>query len=300
MRERIPTNGDTMKTLKVLLAAAIVASAVAANAQTSAAPAPTAGTAPSEAVLTTKIPSGISAPTFGDFTLKAGLKSQNTSARVVDTQKRTYRAKHEMYVGLNHKSGFGLQAMAVENAVQFKDADSKKDAMGAGDPSLTIIHPALYDKDGGRVWGQLRKYFPVTSRSNNRNQQQYAYYLYASQNLPQGWSTFNQLTPRYFQQSYYKAEDSKYLAEDYTTLAKKMSDAFKYGLGQHTQVEWHHAKPMGTVAEIYPFATFTLSQNAFIEPRLYLPVYSVGTVYDGPQAVDLKNAQAEIFVQISI
>ena len=241
------------------------------------------------------------APQIGDVFLKAGVKSTNSSGRRFeydDAKGRRYRLKNDYYLGGELKSGWGLLATAVTTGKSV--GDGKRDAFGAGDPSLTIIHPALYDDSGTRVWGQLRRYFAGTDYAKDRSQVQYAYYLFTVAKFAGGWSVFNQLTPRYFDQPSYASGETRSFVEDYTNVSKKISSWLKFGVGQHSQVEWHKETSTGTCVEAYPFADIVLSSNVFLEPRVVLPLQKQNAVYDSPTAVSLDNAQAELYVQISI
>lgn len=191
--------------------------------------------------------------------------------------------------------------MAVTSGNLYATQKVKQDNVGAGDPSLTLIHPKFYDENGLRLTGQFRSYFPVTDRSNNRSQHQFAYYLYTNYSLPRGMAVWNQLTPRYFAQSYYKPADTTYLVEDISTLTQEMNSWLKIGVGQHSQVEYHDKTKTGVVAEVYPLVNFVFSRNIFIEARVNMPVYTnEGAVYEAPTTVGLDQAQPELFMQISI
>jgi hypothetical protein len=282
--------------LGALVGTVVLTSSLAVAAETSALPPVATSSVSSE----TLVPS-LAAPQIGDVFIKAGLKSTNTSGRRFEydsTSGRRYRLKNEYYLGGELKSGWGLSVMAVTSGKSV--GDGKKDAFGAGDPSVTLSHPAIYDHDGTRVWGQFRRYFAGSDYAKDRGQKQYAYYLYSFSRLSGGWTVFNQLTPRYFDQPAYGVGETNYFVEDYTNLAKKMSSWLRLGVGQHSQVEWHKDSATGTCVEIYPYADLVLSSNVFIEPRLVLPVSKQNSVYDSPNAVALDNAQAEIYVQISI
>jgi hypothetical protein len=179
-------------------------------------------------------------------------------------------------------------------------ADDSRNNVGAGDPSVTLIHPVLYKDRDMTISGQFRRYFPVSDWASNRNQQQYAYYMFTTYAFGHGVNAFNQLTPRFFQQSYYKPSDTHFMTEDYTTLTKQVASWFKYGLGQHTQIEWHDQTSMGQTVEVYPLADLVFSKNISVEPRYYLPVYSMNRVYDAPKSVSLGDSRAEIYMQITI
>ena len=267
------------------------------TASTAAAPAATSTTA------TQSSKYDIVAPKIGPVTIKAAITSQNTTGRGYEYDNslgRRYRLKNEYSVGAVHTSGFGLSAMAVTSGKQYAEGNTAQNRMGAGDPSLTLIHPALYKDQNLSITGQLRRYFPVSDFSVNRTQQQVAYYLFANYTLPKSAAVWNQLTGRNFDQSFYNKADSKYLVEDYTTLTQNLNSWFKYGIGQHTQFEWHETTAPGQSIELYPLADFIVSSNIYIEPRLYFPLLSVNTVYDAPKAVALNNTQAELFIRMGM
>lgn len=248
---------------------------------------------------TTVLP--MTAPRIGNFKVKAGWQSLHNSGRVYeygDKTKRVYKLKSEYFGGLVHDSGWGMTALAVTGGTGY--VDPSKDQYGAGDPSLTLIHPSYYESSSLKVGGQLRRYFAVTDRSKNRNQQQYAYYLLTRYKMASDWAIFNQYTPRYFVQSYYKKDDTNYLMEDIFAISKKMNSWLKLGAGAHSQIEWHDKTSPGTSVEVYPLANFFLSDTLFVETRVRLPVHKVNAVYDAPEGVALDNAQAEVFMQIAI
>lgn len=257
-------------------------------------------TAPTVSSETTLLPS-VSAPRFSGFTITSGIKSKSTSGRVYeysDPSGRQYRLRNEYYAGFAHQSGWGASAMAVTNGKTFED--SNNNAFGAGDPSVTIVHPAFFDDGTTKVTGQFRRYFPVTDRSKSVNLVQYAYYLNTLVKLAGRAEFFNSLVLRDFFQSSYKPADTTFVVEDMTSYMKKMNSWLNLGFAQRLSVEWHQGASVGTAVEVYPYADLVLNKNAFIEPRLVLPVYKVGEVYDSARNAALDNAQAELFLQVSI
>ena len=234
------------------------------------------------------------------YKLKAALKATNTSARLNDFDSpngRRLKQKYEYVLGFAHASGWGLSGQAVTSGTSY--GDEKKNSMGAGDPSLTLIHPTLYKSSDFQLSGQFRRYFAVTDRSKDRGQAQYAYYLYANRNLPGRWVIWNQATPRYFAQTYFQRFDTKYLFEDLTTLTKTQNTWFAYGVAQFTQFEWHENEAMGSAIDGSVFAKFTPVSNFSIEPRFILPLHVQNTVYDSATSVSLKNFKAELYAQLS-
>lgn len=250
-------------------------------------------------VETTPLPS-IAAPKLGAFTLNASIKSRNTSGRLYEYQGqngRQYSLKNEYSVGATHQSGWGLSAMAVTSGKTYDD--STRNAFGAGDPSVTLGHP-LYADDTNRLWGQLRTYFPVTDRSKSNEILQVAYYLFASRKLSGRQELFNALIFREFYQPSYKSSDTTFLIEEALSYAKTLNSWFSLGVVQRVSLEWHDQSPVGTAADFYPFAKFALNKNASLEPRVILPVYKVNEVYDSARNAALDNAQAELYLSLSI
>lgn len=244
---------------------------------------------------------GYDSPVVGDFRFTGSLKSTNTAGRFeeLDTQGgRRYRMKHEYALGSVHSSGWGIMATAVTSGATF--GDPTKSNLGAGDPSLIISHPEFYSDDLVRVSGQLRRYFAVSDRSQNRGTEQYAYSLTSNFRMGRGWSAFSQLIPRYFFQNFYQPKDTRAVLDNYAGLSHQLFSWLRLGVGSHVGMEWHAETALGTVAEIFPFSTFTLSRNVQIEPRLYLPVQRMHEVNESARSVSLNNAQAELYASITL
>jgi len=270
----------------------------AASTPTAAAVTAPAASAP-EASLST--PFKINAPTFGPYKLRAGIKTTETSARAYEYSEekgKRYKQKHEYFVGASHTSGWGGYVQAVTSGTTY--GDSKKDTLSAGDPSITILHPDYYKGSEVTVSGQFRRYFPVADRSVNRNQRQYAYYLYTTYKLPAKLTVWNQATPRYFDQDTYKTGDTTYYFEDVTNITKSVNSWFSYGAGQWTQVEWHEKAATGTAIDATVFAKFVPMANITIEPRFSLPVHVRNAVYDAAPSVSLNAFRAELYAQIAL
>jgi hypothetical protein len=252
-----------------------------------------------------KAPFKINAPELGNFKLKAGIKSQNTTGRLneYDTSSgKRYQAKHEFYVGAVHASGWGGYVQAVESGSIFVGAKSDTSSSGlrASDPSLTLLHPDWYRGTSLTLAGQYRTYFPNSARSRDLDQHQQAYYLYTTYKMPAMWTIWNQTTPRYFFQSKYAPGDTTYFAEDLTTDSKQLNSNFAAGIGQWTQFEGHDKTADGLSVDASVFVRYTPIQNLWIEPRLFLPVYEKNSVYDAAPTAALKNARAEIYAQMTI
>jgi hypothetical protein len=259
--------------------------------------------APSESAgsTTSALFPSVKAPLLGPFKVTAGFKSFDATGRPQESgfqNGRTSRMRNEFYAGLIHESGWGLSVMGVQYGETYKD--NNKSNYGAIDPSVTLIHPKIYDDGTLKLFGQLRRYFPASAFTLSRHQEQYAYYLFATYKMPRAVDMFNQLTPRYFAQDFYKPSDSVYFVEDYTTITKKINSWFKYGIGQHTQVEWHESTSPGRVVELYPLVDFVMNDNMFFEPRVFIPIYKTNEVWDSPRAVSLDSTMFELFWQASI
>jgi hypothetical protein len=245
---------------------------------------------------------GYDSPALGDFRFTGSIKSTNTAGRFeeLDTENaRRYRMKHEYAVGTLHTSGWGIMATAVTSGSISADPKSANN-VGPGDPSLILSHPDYYRGDIVRVSGQIRRYFAVSDRSQNRGLEQYAYYLSTNFRLAHGWGGFSQLIPRYFFQNLYQGRDTKAVVDNYAAISNQMFSWMRLGVGSHVGMEWHAETPTGTVAEVFPFATFTVSRNFQIEPRLYFPIQRMNEVNESARSVSLNNAQAELYASITL
>ena len=230
-----------------------------------------------------------------------GLKSFNDSGRITDMNNpngRTLKAKQEVYLGAKAANGWGGYAQMVQTANG--NNNPSNDKWSVGDPSITLLHPTIYDGVSWRVWGQYRQYFPLSDRSKSLNQYQSAYYLYFTARLNETDNVFNQFTPRYFTQSTYAPTDTKLYFEDRTALSHKVSSWFRFGFGQWSQYETHAATAAGTSVEVFPYADFIVSKNIYFGPRLQMPVYMQNSVYDGPRAVATDNMLAEIYFEAAL
>jgi|GEM_PF-2112958 len=251
-------------------------------------------------------PFKVNAPEFGEFKLKAGIKSQNTTGRLYEMNNpdgRRYQAKQEYYTGLVHKSGWGAYGQAVTSGPLYGGNGQNlpgAGSLGAGDPSLTVLHPDWYRGTSLTLGGQYRSYFPISDRSLDRQQHQQAYYLYTTYKMPAQWTIWNQTVPRYFIQSYYKPSDTTFYVEDLGTLTKQLTTRWAAGVGQWTQVETHRETKTGVSVDLSGFVRYTPIQNVWIEPRLILPAYVKESVYDAAKAVSLQNARAELYAQMTL
>jgi hypothetical protein len=243
----------------------------------------------------------INAPEFGPFRLRAGIKTTETSARAYeynDENGRRLKQKHEYYLGAVHKSGFGAYGQAVTSGTTY--AGDRGSAVAGSDPSVTILHPDFYKGTSLTLSGQFRRYFAVSDRSKNRDQKQWAYYLYTTYKMPASLVVWNQATPRFFDQDFYKKGDTTYYFEDITNLTKSLSQSFALGVGQWTQVEWHDRASTGVSVDASVFARFTPIGNVMIEPRLILPAYVSNVVFDAARKAALDGARAELYAQITL
>ena len=242
----------------------------------------------------------VEAPVFGPFTLHAGIKSTNTGERLGDAQLpngRTYELQNEDYVSIVHKSGWGLSAMYVTDGDSYNKTGTN---YGPGDASLTLLHPAWYTGRDLTLTGQFRMYYPSSNWSASHEIHEFAYYVFANYNMAKGLNFWNQLTPRYFAQPTYGASDTTYFAEDYSALTQRVNSWLRYGIGQHSQQEWHYRTAAGTSIEAYPLLDFFITANVFIEPRLKIPLVEENSVYDAPRNASLQQMYGEVYVQIAI
>jgi hypothetical protein len=252
---------------------------------------------------TNTLPLGsIKAPKIGEFAPTVGFKVLTTSARTYEFQdskgRRAY-GKTEYFVGINHSSGWGAQAMAVTKGKTYSAAGDDKSAYGAGDPSVSLLHP-IYKNSDLKVKGTFRKYFNVTDSAKKADHNHVAYYLNADWTLPRTWKVSNSLVPRTFLKGTYAAGDTIVYADDTTTITTALLPWMRLGAGQVFAFERHLVTENGTSLQIFPVATLTPSENVLIEARWYLPVHKVNVVDDTPERVALNNSQAQLFMQISM
>jgi hypothetical protein len=235
-----------------------------------------------------------------------GFKSYNTSARVRYLQDdtsgankgQTYNGKQEFFVGYKFANDWGGFFQAAQSRLQYND--STLDRWATNDPSLTLLHPDFFDNGFLRLRGQLRGYLAYTDRSKAQNIQQVAYYFTQILALGNGQELFNQVVPRYFGASTYKATDTNFLLENRTIYTKKINSWCKLGLGNWFQAEQHAGTPTGYSSEVIPQVDFVLNSNLSFGPRMYLPVFSQNVVYDGPRNATLDEARGELFIQASL
>jgi len=272
-----------------LLAVVIVYTSQIANAQSQ-------NSVAGNPTLTTTVPGALDNPS-----VVGGLKSWNDSGRVRELQDpkgRFLKSKNEYFLGGKSEKGWGVYGQGVEYVRQY--GNTVKNTVNPGDPSVTLMHPDLYNEGRLRVWGQFREYFPVSDFSVNRSQWQQAYYSRLLFKMRKNWDIYNEVIPRYFSQSYYQANDTTFYSEDLTTLSHKQNSWFRYGLGQHSQVEFHPGTPTGNCVEVFPYAEFALSPTIFLSPRIYVPVAAQNSVFDGPTNVSTGNVQGEVYLQATL
>ncbi len=244
----------------------------------------------------------LNAPEFGPFRMRAGIKTTETSARAYeynDDNGRRLRQKYEYYLGAVHKSGWGAYGQAQTSGTTFAGTKYSS-AIQGGDASVTLLHPDFYKDASLTLAGQFRRYFAITARSKGRDQKQWAYYFYTTYKMPASYVIWNQATPRFFDQDFYKKGDTTYYFEDVTNLTKQLNQELALGIGQWTQVEWHSRTDTGISVDASVFARYTPIANIWIEPRLILPAYVHNTVFDAARKVALDGARAELYAQITL
>ncbi len=231
--------------------------------------------------------------------LIAGWKSYNDSGRLnqlQDPKSRDLKSKNEMFLGFRSELGYELFGQIVETGKYYGDTAPLRTKVAPDDPSLSIRHP-IYKDTSLKIDGVLREYFPVTDFSISRNLYEQSYYLTLTYQMASKWVLWNQLIPRYFSQTNYKATDTTFYTEDYTTLTRKVNDWFRVGLGQHSQLEYHNATATGYCVEVYPLADLMLSDKIFAGPRVYFPVAAQNAVFEGPAQVSAQNIYGEFYLQ---
>lgn len=238
--------------------------------------------------------------------LLLGLKSYNSTARVAylqddatsPTKGQTYNGKQEVFLGYKFDNEWGGFAQVTQYRQQYNN--SNLDRWSSGDPSLTLLHPNLFDNGAVRVLGQFRAYLPYTDRSKNQNIRQFAYYSTQIFALGNGQEIFNQVIPRYFAADKYNDADTTWYVENRTIYTKKISSWCKLGIGNWLQIENHSATTTGYTSEVIPQVDFLVSSNITFGPRVALPIYSQNSVYDGPKNATLQEARGELFFQATL
>lgn len=238
--------------------------------------------------------------------LMLGVKSYNDTGRFGElkddkndsSKGRTYKGKHEVFLGYRHQSGWGAYGQITQYRYEYNNAELNKWSMS--DPSLTLVHPDFYNSDGLRLSGSARAYIPYTDRTKAQNIRQYAYYFNFNYALADGAEVFNTFIPRWFAADTYKAADSRFYIEDRTIYTQKVGSWGRWGIGHWTQFEQHAETPVGLTVELIPQFDFLISPKAFIGPRISFPVYVQDTVYDAPAEATSKYIYAQIYFQATL
>jgi hypothetical protein len=246
--------------------------------------------------VTAKIGSGES-----EFKPLLGFKSVNITARghqLDDAKGFRGGSTNEFYAGAKHSSGWGIFLQAVEAGSSYGDAN--KNTMSPSDPSITLIHPTIFDNGWLKQTGSLRRYVPVSNRSVHYGIRQSAYYSVTEMKLSDKWTALNMATVRYFSDASRKDNHTDYFFENRIVASYKFASWYRAGLGNWSQMEHHFGTATGYSSEIFPFADFFLTSHSFISPRVYFPIYSSNVVYDAPTNVSVSNIRAEVFLNLSI
>jgi hypothetical protein len=290
-------------TLIATLALVLRAEAQQSSASIPAANATGAAAAETTTVSAEKTPKAVPAVSS---TLLLGFKSYNTSARVgymrdtetSPTKGRIYNGKQEAFLGYRFENQWGGFVQATQYKQQYNN--SQLDRWSVSDPSLTLIHPDLYDNGFLHVTGQLRGYLPYTDRSKTLDIRQYAYYSNQIFSLGNGQEVFNQVVPRYFAANSYAPGDTTWYLEDRVIFTKKINSWCKLGLGNWLQIEQHSATATGYSDEVIPQVDFLISRNFSFGPRISLPIFALNAVYDGPKNATFEEARGELFFQATL
>ncbi len=258
-----------------------------------------------EATSTTTIEKTSTAPSSPTQVI-LGFKSTNTSARYADrnadekspSKGQNYNGKQEVFVGYKLRNNWGGFVQLTQTRQQYNEPTLNK--WSVGDPSLSLIHPDLYQDSSLRIKGLFRVYLPFTKRSKNTNIRQYAYYSTQIVKFANGAEFSNQLIPRLFAADMYKDDDTRLYLEDRGLYSQQINSWSRWGLGAWAQVEQHAKDPTGYSLEVIPQVDFILNSNTFVGPRIAMPVFSQNSVYDGPRGASLDEARAELFFQMSL
>lgn len=253
--------------------------------------------------LTTPLPTAVKP---GHKSLLLGFKSYNDTGRFEylkdnakgPTKGQTFNGKQEVFLGYKGTSGWGGYVQLTQYRYEFNDSSLNK--WSVSDPSVSLIHPDLYNDGTLKVSGLVRTYIPHTDRSKNQNIRHYAYYSTQLYALGQGRDLFNQLIPRWFAAGRYNDGDTRFYVENRTVFTQKLNSWARWGIGNWLQMEQHAATATGYVDEVIPQFDFILNQNVFFGPRLSLPIFSQNSVYDGPRNATFEQARGELYFQATL
>lgn len=235
-----------------------------------------------------------------------GYKSYNNSGRfgaLKDDSKAPskgviYSGKHEGRIGYRHANQWGGYFQITQYRYQYND--SNLDRWSVSDPSVTLIHPDWYDDGTLKLSGAVRSYIPYSQRSKAQDIRRYYYSFGTNYTMSSGQNIFNQAILRFFSAREFRDSDTNFYFEDLTIYTRKINSWSRWGIGQWTQIESHAKTPTGYTVDLIPQVDFNVGPNILIGPRLSLPVYSQGFVYDGPKNSTWEEARAEIFVNATL
>jgi len=291
-----------MHTMKAFLITSLLVAGSMGLAQTTTEAAPT--TNMSTTVNTESKPSSIldsvvlGYKSYND-TGRFGFKDQDVSAKDAYTG-RTYKGKHEAKLGYKHSSGWGVYGQMTQYRYDYSANPNGNSKWSAADPSITLMHPTIFDNGTLKMTGYARYYVPNTDRSKALGVRQAAYYSDIVYKLAQDQEIFNEINPRMFVQDSYSATDTRVKVEDFTSYTRKIAPWGRWGVGQWTQFEQHAEAPNGLTVDVYPFFDYMVTQKIFMGPRLYMPVMAQNFVYDGSRSASWENAYWELYFQASL
>ena len=148
--------------------------------------------------------------------LTMGFKSYNGSGRfgeLNDSAKapskgRLYSGKQEVSAGVKFNNGWGSYLQFSQTRSEFNDSTLNK--WSASDPSISLVHPDLYNNGSVKVSGMFRAYIPYTDRSRTQNIRHYAYYSNLNYLLKDGADLYNGAVIRFFPADIYKGTDTRF------------------------------------------------------------------------------------------
>jgi hypothetical protein len=231
----------------------------------------------------------------------AGWKSRNNTGRAeeMNSEKgREMALKQEVWAGYKHDSGWGLYGMYAGNYNNFKD--DAKTKWNMADPSITLVHPALYTSDNLKVTGKLRRYLPLSKFSDAHNMVQTAYYIDATYKMGRGQEIYNNVTFRNFTYDTHGPGSTDYYVEDTTNYTKEFAKNWRWGLGHWTQYESHFNTSPGLTVELVPMLDYMITPKSFMGPRVYLPIAVNNKVNDGAKDARWNQAYFQFFVLMNL
>ncbi|RYZ86002.1 MAG: hypothetical protein EOP06_15335 [Proteobacteria bacterium] len=238
--------------------------------------------------------------------LLLGLKSYNASARFEyrnddatgPNKGQIYNGKQEAFLGYKAGNSWGAYGQFTQYRLQYNDSALNKWSLS--DPSLSILHPDLFNNGIVKISGLARAYVPITDRSKRLGIRQFAYYSNLNYDVGNGHEISHQSVPRFFAADTYGDADTRFVLEDRLTYSYKIGKWGRAGVSNWFQFEQHAATKPGYTSEVIPQFDYMISPSMFIGPRVYLPIFAQNKVYDGPSNATFEQSKVELYLQATL